>query len=180
MKAIYALYPDPDAAQRAVDSLVGEASTLGVKPRDITIISAEPYEEYAFGRGLDRRDHHSLMPWIAALGGLIGGATGFSLATTTQRAYPLPTAGMAIAPLWTNGIITYEMTMLGAILATFVTLLIAARLPDPSKKLYDPAVSDGKILVGVANPPEASRAALEKALREASPGSIIKTWQSGT
>ena len=175
MKAIYALYPDPDAAQRAVDSLVGASAKLGIKPSDVTIISSEPYEEYAFGRGLDRRDHHSLMPWIAALGGVIGGTTGFSLATLTQRAYPLPTAGMAIAPLWTNGIITYEMTMLGAILATFLTLLITARLPDPRKKLYDPAVADGKILVGVANPPEASRGALEKALRAASADSIIRT-----
>ena len=175
MKTIYALYHDPDSAQRAVDSLAGSSATLGIKPGDVTIISAEPYQEYAFGRGLDPRDHHSLMPWIAALGGVIGGTTGFSLAVLTQRAYPLPTAGMAIAPLWTNGIITYEMTMLGAILATLVTLLITTRLPNPRPKLYDPAVSDGKILVGVTSPPEESRPAIEQALRAASAESIVRT-----
>ncbi|HLW77976.1 MAG TPA: quinol:electron acceptor oxidoreductase subunit ActD [Terriglobia bacterium] len=175
MKAIYGLYPDPDSAQRALDALTGAGAALGVKPADITIISGEPYEEYAFGRGLNPRDHKSLMPWMAALGGVIGGSTGFALVSLTQSAYPLPTAGMAIAPLWTNGIITYEMTMLGAIVTTVVTLLITARLPDPRKKLYDPAVADGKILVGVANPVDAKRGAIEKALREASADSIVRT-----
>lgn len=175
MKAIYGLYPDPDSAQRAVDALTGSGAALGVKPGDITIISTEPYDEYAFGRGVDPRDHKSLMPWIAALGGVLGGSSGFALATLTQQAYPLPTAGMAIAPLWTNGIVTYEMTMLGAILATVATLLITARLPDPRKKLYDTAVADGKILVGVANPTETSRGALEKALRDASAESVVRT-----
>jgi len=39
---------------------------------------------------------------------------------------------------------------------------------------YDPAVSDGKILVGIANPPEASVAALETALG-AIHGAQVKT-----
>ena len=167
MKTIYALYPDPESAQRAVNALAGAGATLGVKPKNITIISSEPFEEYGFGHGVDKRDHRSLMPWIAALGGLIGGAVGLSLATFTQNAYPLPTGGMPIAPLWSNGIITYETTMLGAILTTLVTLLITTRLPNPRPKLYDPGVSDGKILVGVTEPLESSRAGLEKLLREA-------------
>jgi len=86
VKAIYALYRDPDSAQRAVDALSGAGAALGVKRKNITIISSEPFEDYAFGRGVDKRDHRSLMPWIAALGGLIGGVTGLSLATFTQNA----------------------------------------------------------------------------------------------
>jgi hypothetical protein len=42
--------------------------------------------------------------------------------------------------------------MLGAILTTIVTLLISTRLPSYAKRLYDPEVTNGKILVGVANP----------------------------
>lgn len=64
-KAIYGLYSDPDSAQRAVDSLRGAE----VEARDITVISSEPFEEYEFGR----MDHRTPMPWLAALGGLIGG-----------------------------------------------------------------------------------------------------------
>jgi hypothetical protein len=37
MKAVYALYTDPDAAQRAVDEL----RTLGVAERDIVVMSSE-------------------------------------------------------------------------------------------------------------------------------------------
>jgi hypothetical protein len=158
-KAIYGLYHDPDAAQRAVDAL-REAK---VEARDITIISSEPFEGYEFGR----LDHHTPMPWLAALGGLVGGLSGFLLATLTQRAYPLATGGMPIVTLWANGIVTYELTMLGAILATLFTLLVAARLPDWRTKIYDPAVSEGKILVGVVNLQEDSRVEIERRLRDA-------------
>jgi hypothetical protein len=72
------------------------------------------------------------------------------------------TAGMPIAPLWTNLIIIFEMTMLSAILATVVTLMFTAGLPSRGGKLYDPEVSDGYILVGVENPSDAAR--LESAL----------------
>ncbi len=64
-----------------------------------------------------------------------------------------------------NLIIIFEMTMLGAILATVVTLLVTAGLVRRMPALYDPEVSDGKILVGVANPAEASLPDLERALR---------------
>jgi hypothetical protein len=56
------------------------------------------------------------------------------------------------------------MTMLSAILTTVVSLLVAARLPARLKDLYDPAVSDGKILVGVpatAGQPDVIRRALD-------------------
>ena len=43
-------------------------------------------------------------------------------------------------------------------------------------ELYDPEVSNGKILIGVAHPPESSRAEIERALR--APGSVdLKTIQ---
>jgi hypothetical protein len=56
------------------------------------------------------------------------------------------------------------MTMLGAILATVSTLLITAKLPSRVPPLYDPEVTNGKILVGVQNPAAASLPALEQAL----------------
>lgn len=167
MTAIYALYSNPDAAQRAVDSLEACDS---ITSRDITVLTSDPYEEYRFGH----RDSRTWMPWLAPLGGLIGGFSGYSLAVFTQNAYPLPTGGMPLSPFPTNGIITYELTMLGAILTTLVTLLIAAGLPSRvSSKLYDPEVSDGKILVGVANPPPESCRELEKRLRDAGADRVV-------
>jgi hypothetical protein len=156
LKAIYGLYPDPDSAQRAVNSL----RQAGVADSNIAVASSEPFEEYDFGR----LDHRTPMPWLAALGGVLGGISGYLLASLTQQVYPLITGGMPIAPRWTDGIIAYELTMLGAIVATLLTLLASTRLPDWRKKVYDPEVSSGRILVGVVDPAEALRAELERVL----------------
>jgi len=175
MKAVYGLYSDPDGAQHAVDSL----RSAGVPDRDITVISGEPFEAYEFGQ----RDHRTAMPWLAALGGLLGGGSGYLLSSLTQKAYPIPTGGMPIVVQWTNGIITYELTMLGAILMTLVTLLITARLPDWAPHLYDPAVSDGCILIGVVNPPDDSRDEIERRLREAGTAAVKEVtlrWRFGS
>jgi hypothetical protein len=180
MSAIYGLYAGPESAQRAFESLADSTRSgreavaeLGIRESDIVVISSEPFEEYGFGQ----RDHRTPMPWIAALGGLLGGLSGFELTAFTQKAYPLPTGGMPIVSLWPNAIITYEMTMLGAVLATLITLLVAARLPRWSRKgsIYDSRVSDGKILVGVANAPERSRRELERRLREAGAEDVVST-----
>jgi hypothetical protein len=56
----------------------------------------------------------------------------------------------------------FELTMLGGILAAVATLLVTAKLPSRRTAVYDPAVMDGKILVGVDNPSDA--AAVERAL----------------
>lgn len=163
MKAIYALYSDPASAQRAVNSLGRAVTEAGLPAGCVAVLSSEPFEEQEFGRS----ESKTLMPWLAALGGLLGGFSGYALTAYTQRAFPIPTGGMPIVPLWTNGIIIYELTMLGTILATFFTLLVRAGTPNWRTQLYDPAISDGRILVGVLDPPESHRPELERALREA-------------
>ena len=154
MSAIYGLYSDPGVAQRAVDNL----RAAGVSDTDITVISSEPFEHYEFGH----RDAKTAMPWIAAAAGLFGLVTTYYLLGASQMSWPLRTSGMPIVPLWTNLIIIFEMTMLSAIIATVITLLVTAGLPSRGGKLYDPEVSDGYILVGVENPPDGAR--LESAL----------------
>lgn len=149
MSAIYGLYSDPGVAQRAVDNL----RAAGVSDADITVISSEPFEHYEFGH----RDAKSAMPWIAAAAGLFGLVTTYYLLGASQMSWPLRTSGMPIVPLWTNLIIIFEMTMLSAIIATVITLLITAGLPSRGGKLYDPEVSDGYILVGVENPSDVDR-----------------------
>ena len=164
MKAIYGLYPDPDSAQRALNMLERAGSDLGFQDRDIAVLSGEPYEEYGFGQ----RDHKTRMPWLAALGGLIGGLIGYWFVAFAQKSYPMISGGMPLVTKWSDGIITYELTMLGAILATLITLFVTARIPDwKGGKLYDPAISNGKILIGVVNPPEGARDELQNKLRSA-------------
>jgi len=154
MNAVYGLYNDPHVAQQAVDNL----RAAGVADADITVISSEPFDHFEFGH----RDGKTAMPWIAAGAGVLGLIASYYLLGASQMSWPLKTAGMPIVPNWTNLIIIFEMTMLSAIIATVITLLVTAGIPSRGGKLYDPEVSDGYILVGVENPPDAAR--LEPAL----------------
>ena len=156
MSAIYALYPTPDAAQRAVNNL----RAAGVEDAQITVISSEPFEEHEFAE----RDKATWMGWIALAGAIAGLASATWLTRMTELAWPLPTGNMPIVAWWPNMIVMFEMTMLGAILATVLTLFITAKLPSRVPPLYDPEVTNGKILVGVQNPAAASVPALERAL----------------
>ena len=165
MRALYALYPDGNAAQQAVNRL----RAAGLSDRQITILSAQPKEDFEFGH----MDSRTRIWWIACLGGLLGMEAAFGLAWITEVSWPINVGGLPTFAWWPNLIIIFELTMLGAILATVVTLFVTAGLGRRSS-FYDPAVSDGKILVGIANPPEASIAALETALG-AIHGAQVKT-----
>ena len=163
MRAIYTLCTDPDAAQRLVDALRVSSLRLGFAPEKIVVVSGEPYEGYEFA---DRYAKSPMFP-LAALGALVGGTCGYFLTTLTQHAYPLPTGGMPLSPVWTNGIIVYELTMLGAILTSVIFMLISGGLPDFGPHLTDPEIWTGKILVGVTDPPADSAAAIESTFRQA-------------
>ena len=154
MSAVYGLYATPDAAQRAVDGL----RAAGVRDEQITIVSGEPYEEYEFAH----RDRATWMWYISAAGGFVGLAFGAWLTRMTELAWPLPTGNMPIVAWWPNLIVIFELTMLGGILSAVATLLVTAKLPGKRPPVYDAAVMDGKILVGVDNPRDA--AAIERAL----------------
>jgi len=163
MRALYGLYADAEGAQRAVDSLRAATSELKFDAKQIIIVSGEPHEGYEF---TDSHATSSPYRW-AVLGAAVGGSTGYLLTTLSQKSYPIHTGGMSLTPGWTNGIIVYEMIMLGAILTTLVVLLIGAGLPNFKGVLSDPEVGKGKILVGVVDPPENSRQELEKRLQRA-------------
>ena len=153
MKAVYGLYADPSVAQLAVNNL----RSAGVADADIIVISSEPFEHFEFGH----RDAKTAMPWIAAAAGVFGLIATYYLLGLSQMSWPLRTSGMPIVPLWTNLIIIFEMTMLSAILATVITLIVTGFIGQRGK-LYDPEVSDGYILVGVEDPSDGAR--LESAL----------------
>ena len=157
MSALYALYDDGDKAQTAVDAL----RAGGVHDDEITVVTSEPMEDYEFG-ALNR---DSWLWYIASAGGVTGCAFATWLTRFTEVAWPLPTGNMPIVAWWPNLIVIFELTMLGAILATVITLLVAGALARGVPKLYDPAISDGKILVGVESPRD--RAAVERALASA-------------
>jgi hypothetical protein len=164
MKAVYGLYPDGHSAQQAFNRL----RAAGVATSDITVLTAQPMEEFEFGN-LDKATY---IWWFACLGGLIGMATAFGLAYLTEHSWEINVGGLPIFAWWPNLIIIFELTMLGAITATTLTVVIAALIGDKGK-LYDPEVTDGKILIGVENPPDSAVADLEQSL-SAPPGARVK------
>ncbi len=157
MKAIYGLYSDPDSAQHAVESL----RRAGVPDDSITVIASQPYEEYEFSH----RYQQTWLFWIAAAGGVVGLCIGLGLAYLTETLWPLVTGGMPIVAWWPNIIIMFELTMLGAILATVVSLLVMTELPTIRSRIYDTEVSQGKILVAVEDPQEGQLGNLERTFK---------------
>jgi hypothetical protein len=162
---VYGLYPDGNAAQQAVNRL----RAAGIAEDNIVIMSAQPMEDFEFGR----RDKSTWMWWLACAGGLAGMCGALGLAWVTQTSWPINTGGLPIFAWWPNLIIIFELTMLGAIVTTVATLVVTARL-GRRPRLHDPAVSDGQILVGVENPAESAFSQLEAALG-APPGARVKT-----
>jgi hypothetical protein len=55
--------------------------------------------------------------------------------------------------------------MLGAIIATVISLFVTAQLPARTSRIYDPEVSLGKIMVAVESPRDQDMVRLERALR---------------
>jgi hypothetical protein len=163
---VYGLYPDGHSAQQAVNRL----HAAGIPDRDITILSGQPMEEYEFGQ----RDKGTWMWWFACLGGVIGMSIGYGLSWLTETSWAINVGGLPIFAWWPNLIIMFELTMLGAILATVATLIASALVPSRGGTLYDSEVTDGQILVGVENPREAAVHDIEVALG-APPGARVKS-----
>ena len=164
-KAVYGLYADGHAAQQAVNRL----RTAGLSDRQITILSAQPMEDFEFGHV----DKQSWLWWIACGGGLLGLASAFGLRWLTVMSWPINVGGLPTYAWWPNLIIIFEMTMLGAILATVIGLFVSAGL-GRSRGLYDPEVTEGSILVGVEDAATDRIAEFQQAL-ESPPGARVKT-----
>ena len=63
----------------------------------------------------------------------------------TQLAYPLVTGGKPILALPAMAVVSYEGTMLGAILFTCLGVIFESRLPKLKSGLYDTRITEGYI-----------------------------------
>jgi hypothetical protein len=91
-----------------------------------------PGESYPVSEA--EQERKSRIPWFALAGGLLGGVVGLSLAALTSLALRLPTGGMPIIAWPTVGIVTFELTALGAIMATLSRFLWEGSLPAMGQK----------------------------------------------
>jgi hypothetical protein len=166
MKALYALYDTGDAAQRAVNRL----RAAGMTNDEITVISSEPMEAFEFG-------HIGRPKWfwhIACAAAFCGFCLITAFVRFAERDWPVNTGNMGITAWWPNLIVMFEVTMLTTVLVTVVTFLWTSRLVRRMPALYDPEVTNGKILVGIEDPSPDKVADLEKALLS-TPGVSLRT-----
>jgi Protein of unknown function (DUF3341) len=149
-----AKFNEPADARVAIRRLLQE----GIDPGAMEVMTSQPYHEPF----IPEKKPTKLRTW-AICGAAIGLIGGFALSTITALNYPLIKGGMPIVAPWTVGLITYETTMLGAVLATLVGLLVELRLPNFKNLPYDPSVVDGGVVLAVSCP-ERARGSVETAI----------------
>ena len=127
-------------------------------------------EDYEFGH----MDRPTWMWWIACGGGLVGMATALALAWITEMSWPINVGGLPIVGLVAE---PDHHVRADDARGDHRDGDHAGRHRGPwprRRRLYDPQVSDGKILVGVENPPAAAVGNLQKELG-APPGAEVRT-----
>ena len=145
----------PAEARMAIRRLM----QAGITADSMEVMTSQPIHGAPF---LPEQRPTKLRTWALA-GATIGLLGGFGLASLSALNYPLVKGGMPIVSPWTVGLLTYETTMLGAILATLVGLLVELRLPNFKSLPYDPSVVDGGVVLAVACP-DNSRSSVESAV----------------
>ena len=137
--AILGLFETADNAADAGDAL----KQADISPDDYDFLTDAPYPEGAFG---EREERHRLYVFPLC-GALIGLTVGILLTTMTQMAYPLVQGGKPILSLPPMAVVTYESTMLTAIIFTIIGIVFESRLPRMKVGLYDTRITEG--LIGV-------------------------------
>lgn len=136
-RTLLALFEDIDPAAEAIDRL----HEMGIPDDRVNVISGIPITHKMLGR-----PH----PWTnvsrLALGGaIIGFVVGIFLNFGTPLLYWVRVGGQYITPIPPGLIIVFEMTMLFALLATFLGVFLDSFFPNYGPMEYVSEISDGKI-----------------------------------
>ena len=129
-----------ESAAEAVAALGAE----GFSSSEIELFSDRPVELPA--GMLKRRSHISL---AAVLGAIINGGLATLFIFFTQRNYRLVTGGMPVISGWSTGVISYELTMAGAVAGVVLALLWEGRLLIRRKGAPPPELKEGAVYVRV-------------------------------
>ena len=130
-KNILGLFSDAATAADATDVLL----EAGCSQEDYDVLTGSPYPEGAFGEKTPAH-HVYVFPIVGALMGL---TVAVLLTAGTQLAYPLVTGGKPILAIPAMTIISYEATLLGAVLFTILGIIFESRLPRPQVGSVRPA-----------------------------------------
>jgi Protein of unknown function (DUF3341) len=117
----------------------------GIGPASMDLFSEEPVE---LPRGV--LDRPTSMSRAGVCGAILFGVAATAFIWWAQNNYRLPTGGMPVFSFWATGVITYEMTMLGAIVAIFGWFLWESGILRRGDKLAPvPVVDPGSLCLRV-------------------------------
>jgi hypothetical protein len=138
---ILGVFTDIETAGNGVAGLV----KAGFVETQITSLTSVPYPDGV----LVKTGGRSWFRWLALSAGVAGAGAGFLLAAGTAWLYPVQTGDKPIIAFFPAGIITFEVTMLFAIIGTMAGMFLEMRLPPWKARLYDPAIADGCIGISI-------------------------------
>jgi hypothetical protein len=153
---ILAVYEEPASAARAI------AEVRERKLGEVSVYAPVP------SPGLDAALQTGASPVrrFTLIGGLLGCACGFALTIYTSVDWPMITGGKPIVSIPTFMVIAFELTILLAVLASWLGFVVSARLPRfEANPLYDGRFSEdryGVLVTGSQNQSTAIRASLER------------------
>ena len=133
-------FREKDAVRAAIRMRREGGSTAAA----LDLFSEEPVE---FPRGV--LDRPSRMSLASVLGAIAFGSLATAFIYWVQHNYRLVTGDMPIFSFWATGVITFEMTMLGAIVATFAWFLWESGLIRKRDPAPVPQVDPGSICLRV-------------------------------
>jgi hypothetical protein len=107
---VLAEFVEKDQLIRGIQAL----KAAGASTENIDLFSEEPVE---LRRGI--LDRPTKMSLVSVLGAAVFGGLATTFVWWAQHNYAVNTGGMPTYSPWATGVISYEMTMLGAALATF-------------------------------------------------------------
>ncbi|MBI4006352.1 MAG: DUF3341 domain-containing protein [Gammaproteobacteria bacterium] len=136
----------------------------------ISLMTPIPMHDAEKIAGLDK----SPVRRFSLIGAILGGLSGFAMATACALVFILPTGGRAIITFPPFLVISYEMTILIGVLSTLLGFHIVSGLPAWRDKPYRMETSIDRFSLVVGFDPDDDPALAEKIMRDAGAEKIIQ------
>lgn len=141
--------------------------------RSVDAYSPYPVEGMKQALGLDE----NIIPWLTLAGGIAGAAIGFGMQLYTNYDFPIEIGGRPIEAWQPFLLITFELTVLLAVLSTIFGMLVLNRLPRLHHPVFDidrfqHASSDKFFLIIFGNDKKFDEEATRDFLRKLGPDHI--------
>ena len=124
-----------------IPDVLDQLRSHGVAETDMSLLTNLPYPAQVLGRPMV----WERLPLISLSGAFVGFLIGIFLNAGTPLLYPIHVGGQPLIPIPPTLVLTYELTMMGLIVSTFLGVLWESTFPSHGPRRYDPRVSDGQI-----------------------------------